>query len=75
MKWEEHTEKGPYWLDLVVADEIICIAYEEGYINWNTFNKARKRMQSHRNTLYIGGLYDQEYIKKENMSKAIEDWN
>jgi len=60
---------------LVVAEEINHIAHEEGYINWNTLNKARKRIESHLNTLYIGGLYDQEYIKKENMSKPIEDWN
>ena len=75
MKWEENTDKRFYYLDLAVAQDKIWEAYIEKYINWNTFQNALGKIKSNRNSIYIGGLFDQEFIKKENIRKPIEDWD
>ena len=59
---------------MIIAEEIVYIAFDEKYLNYYSFRKVLERMQSHKNSVYYGGLYDQIYIKKENISKHIQDW-
>jgi hypothetical protein len=45
MRWEENTRKCRYSLDLLHAGDIIDIAYDEGYINYNTYAKAMQKIK------------------------------
>jgi uncharacterized surface protein with fasciclin (FAS1) repeats len=75
VRWEENTEKRRYSLDIFFAEDKIWEANKEKYINWNTFQNALEKIKSNENSVYIGGLFDQVFIKKENLHKPIEDWD
>jgi hypothetical protein len=74
MRWKDNTEKRSYYKDLIIAGIIVGNAYEEGYINWNVFQKAIKKMDTNRNTMLNNPGMFVTNIKKENLYKSIEDW-
>jgi hypothetical protein len=46
MRWKERSSKRPYFLDLIFSKEIVYNAYREGFINWNSYNKALEKITS-----------------------------
>jgi len=50
MKWEnEISTELPLNCAPFYAQEIICIAYEEGYINYNTYTAAMEKIKTNLN--------------------------
>jgi hypothetical protein len=49
MKWEDECSIPTGFPDVIYAEEIICIAYSEGLIDWNVFKMALDKIKSNKN--------------------------
>jgi len=49
MKWKTRISKRPYILDCIYSKELLYIAYRDGKINWNTYQKALEKINTNMN--------------------------
>ena len=59
MRWNEETERPEYYL--LFPEEIVYQAYTEGFINWNSYQKAIEKIRSNKNGSWMfakGNLQD-----------------
>jgi len=49
MRWKNKSSPRAYIFDCIFAKEIVYNAYCEGFINWNIFQKALKKIDSNMN--------------------------
>jgi len=74
MRWNKEGSKRPYYMDLVIAPDIIYSYYRKGYINWNTFNKAIDKCNSNKNSIIHRGMFVPSIFDGKSMGKPITDW-
>jgi hypothetical protein len=63
MRWEKRSSKRPYFLDLIFSKEIVYNAYREGFINWNSYNKALEKITSNMNGSWMFDQRDEKINK------------
>jgi len=66
MQWKNETDKRPYILDCIFAKEIIYDAYREGFISWDTYNKALGKVTSNMNGSWMFG---------QDWNRCIIEWD
>jgi len=69
MRWREKNQSRPYCLEFIYSMEIVSMAYDEGFINWNVYQKAIKKINSNKNG---GWMFENGNIKID-FEKIFED--
>ena len=69
MNWRDKNQSRPYCLEFIYSMEIVSMAYDEGFINWNVYQKAIKKINSNKNG---GWMFENGNIKID-FEKIFED--
>ena len=62
MRWENESKRPKGIDDFIHSIDIIIDAYDEGYIDWNVFQKVRDKIETNKN-----GSWMFEPTKNENI--------
>ena len=67
MRWSKKSRRPEYLIAFpgIHAMEIVCDAYYEGFINWNTYQKVLERINTNKN-----GSWMFEQKQKENIENG-----
>ena len=73
MNWRDKNQSRPYCLEFIYSMEIVSMAYNEGFINWNVYCKALEKINSNKNSMKNGGGLFEKGDEKIDFGKVYED--
>ena len=73
MNWRDKNQTRPYFWEFIYSMEIVSMAYNEGFINRNIYQKALERINSNMNSAENGGGLFGKGDEKIDFLKVYED--